>query len=187
MTSGGYQVNGRGPGLAMVLTTMAGLFALVSVSVSCHDADQPTAPVQVNSARRYRIDPGKGLMGTDSGTNRPLSGPVTSILDPRLGSLLRAADQWRQSRGPERTVIDQVCLVPDLASFLDVIATWDERSFFPVLIDDPACTLPFLRAFRPARVVRIVAEARNGKAFSEEESGATDLQARWTAAQSAVA
>ncbi|HWT79057.1 MAG TPA: hypothetical protein VN648_09685, partial [Candidatus Methylomirabilis sp.] len=148
MTSGGYQVNGRGPGLAMVLTTMAGLFALVSVS--CHDADQPTAPVQVNSARPY------------------LSGPVTSILDPRLGSLLRAADQWRQSRGPERTVIDQVYLVPDLASFLDVIATWDERSFFPILIDDPAWTLPFLRTFRPARVVRIVVEARTGRASSEE-------------------
>jgi hypothetical protein len=39
MSSGGYQVNGRGPGLAMVLTTMAGLFALESASVSSHDAD----------------------------------------------------------------------------------------------------------------------------------------------------
>src|SRR5271165_767129 len=159
MTSGGYQVNGRGPGLAMVLTTMAGLFALVSVS--CHDADQPTAPVQVNSARPY------------------LSGPVTSILDPRLGSLLRAADQWRQSRGPERTVIDQVFLVPDLASFLDVIATWDERSFFPVLIDDPSLSLPFLRAFRPARVVRLTTEARTGKALSLESLAVTDPQTLW--------
>ena len=167
MTSGGYQVNGRGPGLAMVLTTMAGLFALVSVS--CHDADQPTAPVQVNSARPY------------------LSGPVTSILDPRLGSLLRAADQWRQSRGPERTVIDQVYLVPDLASFLDVIATWDERSFFPILIDDPAWTLPFLRTFRPARVVRIVVKARTERASSEASVASTDLHALWTAAQRAVA
>src|SRR5271166_234618 len=183
MTSGGYQVNGRGPGPAMVLTTMAGLFALVSVS--CHDADHPTAPVQVNSARRYRIDPGKGLMRTDSGTNRPISGLVTSILDPRLESLLRAADQWRQLRGPERTVIDQVCLVPDLASFLEVIGTWDEHSFYPILIDDPACTLPFLRAFRPARVVRIVAEAGSGKAPSEESVAATDLQALWMAAQRA--
>ena len=185
MTSGGYQVNGRGPGPAMTLTTMAGLFALVSVS--CHDADQPTAPVQVNSARPYRIDPGKGLMRTDSGANRPLSGLVTSILDPRLESLLRAADQWRQSRGPERTVIDQVYLVPDLASFLDVIATWDERSFFPILIDDPAWTLPFLRTFRPARVVRIVVEARTGRASSEESVTATDPHALWTAAQRAVA
>ena len=185
MTSGGYQVNGRGPGPAMTLTTMAGLFALVSVS--CHDADQPTAPVQVNSARPYRIDPGKGLMRTDSGANRPLSGLVTSILDPRLESLLRAADQWRQSRGPERTVIDQVYLVPDLASFLDVIATWDERSFFPILIDDPAWTLPFLRTFRPARVVRIVVEARTGRASSEESVASTDPHALWTAAQRAVA
>jgi len=185
MTSGGYQVNGRGPRPAMVLTTMAGLLALVSMS--CHDADQPTAPVQVNSARPHRIDPGKGLTQADSGAKRPISGLVTSIVDPRLGSLLRAADQWRQSRGPERTVIDQVYLVPDLASFLDVIATWDERSFFPILIDDPACTLPFLRAFRPARVVRIVAKARTGRAPSEESVAATDMHALWTAAQRAVA
>ncbi len=185
MTSGGYQVNGRGPGLAMVLATMAGLFALVSVS--CHDADQPAARVQVNSARPNRVDPGKGLTRADSGANRLISGFVTSILDPRMGSLLRAADQWRQSRGPERTVIDQVYLVPDLASFLDVIATWDERSFFPILIDDPACTLPFLRAFRPARVVRIVAEARTGRASSDRSVAATDMPALWTAAQRAVA
>lgn len=185
MTSGGYQVSWRGPGLAMVLTTMAGIFALVSVS--CHDANQPTAPLQVNSARPYRIDPGKGLMRTDSGANRPIYGPVTSILDPRLKSLLRATDQWRQSRGPERTVIDQVYLVPDLASFLDVIATWDERSFFPILIDDPACTLPFLRAFRPARVVRIVVEAWTGRAPSDRSVASTDLHALWTAAQRAVA
>src|SRR5208282_1568103 len=83
MTSGGYQVNGRGPRPAMVLTTMAGLLALVSMS--CHDADQPTARVQVNSARPNRIDPGKGLTQADSGANRPISGLVTSILDPRLG------------------------------------------------------------------------------------------------------
>ncbi len=185
MTSGGYQVNGRGPRPALVLTTMAALFALVSMS--CHDADEPTAPVQVNSARPNRIDPGNGLTQADPGANRPISGPVTSILDPRLGSLLRAADQWRQSRGPERTVIDQVCLVPNLASFLEVIATWDERSFYPILIDDPACTLPFLRSFRPARVVRIVAEARTGRALSEESVAATDPQALWTAAQRAVA
>ncbi len=185
MTRGGYQVNGRGPLPAMVLMTMAGL--LVLASISCQDAERPTAPVQVNSARSNRIDPGKGLTRDDSGANRPISGLVTSILDPRLGPLLRAADQWRQRRGPERTVIDQVYLVPDLASFLDVIAAWDQRTFFPILIDDPACTLPFLRAFRPARVVRIVAGARTGREPSEQPLAATDRQALWTAAQRAVA
>ena len=47
-----------------------------------------------------------------------------------------------------------VCLVPDLATFLEVVAAWDDRHFFPVLIDDVEYTFKFLRAFRPARVVR---------------------------------
>ena len=185
MTSGGYQVNWRGPALATVLAAMAGIFALVSVS--CHDADQPTARVLVNSARPHRVDLEKGPMRTDSEAAPSISGLVTSILDPRLEPLLRAADKWRQSRGPERTVIDQVYLVPDLASFLDVIATWDGRSYFPILIDDPACTLPFLRAFRPARVVRIVAESGAGETPSEKRVALTDQHALWTAAQRAVA
>ena len=46
-------------------------------------------------------------------------------------------------------VVDQVYLVPDVPTFLEVIAAWDERRLFPILIDDPAWTLPFLRAFRP--------------------------------------
>ena len=74
--------------------------------------------------------------------------------DPRLESLRQAADFWRRSAGPRRRVIDQVCLVSDVPAFLEAIAMWDERHFFPILIDEPAWTLPFLRAFRPARVVR---------------------------------
>jgi hypothetical protein len=185
MNGGGNQMNARGPDLAMVLTAMAGIFALVSVS--CHDAQQPAARVQVNSARPHRVATEKGSMRADSEANRAISGLVTSILDPRLKSLLRAADTWRRSQGPERRVIDQVYLVPDLASFLDVIATWDERSFFPILIDDPACTLAFVRAFRPARVVRIVVGNGTGKAPAERSVATTDRNALWTAAQNAVA
>ena len=33
--------------------------------------------------------------------------------------------------GPRRVVVDQVCLVPDVAAFLEAIALWDERSFLP--------------------------------------------------------
>ncbi len=185
MTRGGFQVSGRGPLPAVVLTTMAGFLALVSMS--CQDAEQPTALVHGNSDRPNRIDPGQVLTGAASGANRPAYRLVTSILDPRLGPLLRAAEEWRQSRGPERTVIDQVYLVPDLASFLDVIATWDQCTFFPILIDDPACTLRFLRAFRPARVVRLVAEVGTGRAAAERRVDRTDRQALWTAAQRAVA
>src|SRR5215218_9645070 len=68
--------------------------------------------------------------------------------------LNRAAASWERRRGPERRVVDQVCLVPDLATFLEAIATWDDRHAFPILIDDVALSFKFLRAFRPSRVVR---------------------------------
>ena len=153
MTGGKDWAKERGPKLVSVQTAIAGLLA--AVSLSCHHADEPTTRVQVNSSRSERVVAGTGSTSTASAASRPIAGFVSSILDPRMGVLLRAADQWRQSTGPDRTVIDQVYLVPDLASFLDVIATWDEHTFFPILIDDPAWTLPFLRAFRPARVVRV--------------------------------
>ncbi len=76
--------------------------------------------------------------------------------DPRLKSIRLAADVWRRSTGQGRRVIDQVCLVPDVTSFLEAISFWDDDHFFPILIDSPAWTLPFLRAFRPARVIRYV-------------------------------
>ena len=81
--------------------------------------------------------------------------PAPSRLDdPRLNSLRLAAEHWKTSLESQRVVIDQVCLVTDVAAFLEAIAQWDERHFFPILIDEPALTLPFLRAFRPARVIR---------------------------------
>src|SRR4051794_6090151 len=72
-----------------------------------------------------------------------------------LQELGRASAGWGQRAGPERQVVDQVCLVPDLPTFLEAIATWDDRHYFPVLIDDVEYTLKFLRAFQPARVVRL--------------------------------
>ena len=78
----------------------------------------------------------------------------TRLDDPRLGSLRAIATHWKAALEPQRVVVDQVCLVPDVPAFLEAIAQWDEQHFFPILIDEPALTLPFLRAFRPARVVR---------------------------------
>ena len=87
-------------------------------------------------------------------------------------------------------MVDQVCLVPDVTSFFEAIATWDERHFFPILIDDPAWTLPFLRAFRPTRVVRFAARG-DGRAASTRPAGspssAADRLALWQAAMDAVA
>ena len=150
MTGGLHQATKHERGPAIVFTALAGL--LVLVSMSCHHADQPAVPVQVNSARRGQANSGAGPVTTPASSvaARPVAGFVSSILDPRMGPLLSAAEHWRLSAGPERTVLDQVYLVPDLDRFLEVIATWDEHAFFPILIDDPAWTLPFLRAFHPA-------------------------------------
>ena len=82
------------------------------------------------------------------------SAPIEMLDDPRLKHLMEAAAEWRERSGPARRVVDQVCVVPDLPSFLEAVSTWDEKHFFPVLLDDPAWSLPFVRAFRPARIVR---------------------------------
>ena len=88
-----------------------------------------------------------------SGQNTPVS-LVTSRNDPRLAELRRAAALWDLRSGPTREVVDQVCLVPDVATFFEALAAWDESHYFPILIDDVDLDLKFLRAFRPARVVR---------------------------------
>ncbi len=77
-----------------------------------------------------------------------------TIFSPQFAEVRRASVTWDQRQGPTRQVIDTVCLVPDLATFLDVIATWDARHFFPVLIDDAEYNLKFLHDFRPSHVIR---------------------------------
>ena len=108
----------------------------------------------------------------------PVALPGTAA-DPRLEPLRRAVAEWRQSTGPRRVVVDQVWLVPDVPSFFEAIAAWDEGHFFPILIDEPAWTLPFLRAFRPARVMRYAA------AGDRRASPASRLD-RWMSAVGAV-
>jgi len=51
-------------------------------------------------------------------------------------------------------VVDQVVLVPDAATYLDEIGRWDLRGRWPVLIEDAKYAPMFVRAFKPARVVR---------------------------------
>ncbi len=113
----------------------------------------------------------------------------TNAGDRRLDPLRRAAESWRLATGPVRVVVDQVCLVPDVPSFFEAIAAWDEGHFFPILIDEPAWTLPFLRAFRPARVVRYAAnragEAKPGPRRSGSGSAAARLEL-WLDAVGAV-
>ncbi len=73
----------------------------------------------------------------------------------KLDEVRRAAASWDLRPGPAREVVDQVALVPDLAGLLEAIADgWDRDHWFPILIEDAESTPRFLRAFRPARVVR---------------------------------
>lgn len=86
---------------------------------------------------------------------RAQNAPADAVID----GLRRAAAGWDRRLGPERQVVDVVCLVPDLATFLEVVGRWDERHYFPVLIDDVEYTIKFLRAFHPAKVVRYPGKA----------------------------
>lgn len=90
-----------------------------------------------------------------SGQNPPRWIAPTSLDDPRLDSIRLASVTWESRSGPEREVVDQVCLVPDLPTFLEAIATWDQSHYFPILFDDVESSLRFIRAFKPARIVRM--------------------------------
>jgi hypothetical protein len=108
------------------------------------------------SMRQVRISVGIGLIGIGS---LQLAVPPER-LDHETGSrqaagaISQAERSWQGRPGPGRQVVDLVCLVPDLASFLEAIAAWDESHAFPILIDDVELSFKFLRAFRPARIVR---------------------------------
>ncbi|HWE35363.1 MAG TPA: hypothetical protein VG406_02240 [Isosphaeraceae bacterium] len=80
--------------------------------------------------------------------------PAASLADPRLAAIRKASAIWEARQAEPRKVVDVLCVVADVPSFLEAIAAWDEGQFFPILIDEPRLVLAFARAFRPARVVR---------------------------------
>src|SRR3954452_13264297 len=69
---------------------------------------------------------------------QPTGGPGAAVtpVNRSLEELQRTWVTWQRRPGPERRVVDMVCLVPDLPTFLEAIATWDEGHAFPILIDD---------------------------------------------------
>jgi hypothetical protein len=133
----------------------------------------------------------ESLRGRDrlSASSHTLPSGPTQLDDPRLSSLRAAAAHWRMSLDSKRVVVDQVCLVPDVAAFFEAIAQWDERHFFPILIDDPALTLPFLRAFRPGRVIRYqgLTAGRNSSQEPENLALPASREDEWASALGAVA
>jgi hypothetical protein len=86
---------------------------------------------------------------------RALPAPPRNLFDPRLATLRAASAGWLNRPGPTRRVVDVVCLVPDLPTYLAAVGAWDRDRWFPVLFDRTEPALRFLRAFRPSRVVRM--------------------------------
>jgi hypothetical protein len=52
------------------------------------------------------------------------------------------------------TLVDQVVLVPDLATWLDEVGRWRKGAQWPVLIEDDRYTPLFVRRFKPLRLIR---------------------------------
>ena len=108
------------------------------------------------------------------------SAPV-SIHDPRLEPLRKASSSWESRPGPARAVVDQVCLVPDLPSFLEAIASWDRGHYFPILFDDVESSFRFIRAFKPARIVRLPKSATPIPAGTTWRRAVDAVGASWAA------
>jgi hypothetical protein len=106
---------------------------------------------------------GSGIQPPRQGEAPP---PIQTADDPKLEPLLTAAAVWKPRLMFRRQVVDVVCLVPDVPSFFDAIAAWDDQHAFPILIEDVELNLKFLRAFRPARVLRL---SGSGRALAESE------------------
>ncbi len=77
-------------------------------------------------------------------------------IDPRFDALRNASAEWDRREGPRREVVDMVCLVPDLATFFEAVSEWDEKQYFPVLIDDVEYSFKFLRVPARREVVRFI-------------------------------
>ncbi|RUL89751.1 hypothetical protein [Tautonia sociabilis] len=123
-----------------------------------------------------------GLASPGSGPGQEASGPPSTLQDARLRRLREASSSWELRSGPRREVVDVVCLVPDAASFLEAIATWDESHWFPILIEDVEYTPKFLRAFRPARVLRFPSRGRPEQGDALWEKAAAAVGRAWTGA-----
>src|SRR3954453_820183 len=84
----------------------------------------------------------------------PGGGGAPAALNRSLDEIRRASVSWERRSGPGRRVVDMVCLVPDVPTFFEAISAWAASHAFPILIDDVELAFKFLRAFRPARIVR---------------------------------
>jgi hypothetical protein len=107
--------------------------------------------------------------------------PARSLEDSRLRRLREASASWELRSGPRREVVDVVCLVPDAATFYEAISSWDQSHWFPILIEDVEYTSKFLRAFRPAQVVRFPSRGRSSQGDGLWSAALSAVGRSWTA------
>ncbi|MBI1322232.1 hypothetical protein GC170_03460 [bacterium] len=69
-------------------------------------------------------------------------------------ALSKASVKWREQIAETRKIVDVVCLVPNRETFLKVLAKWDDKHYFPILMDDTEYAVKFIREFRPKKIVR---------------------------------
>ncbi len=166
----------RGVFLAAGISAVAAA-ALVTRRGWWFEGSRARPPRRPTAAATLEVKPRPmASVGIDPGAIRRLVAGPHELDDRRLSPLLRAAASWKRRGESGRRVVDQVCLVPDADAFLEALAEWDQDAFFPILIDEPAWVLPYLRAFRPARVVR----------YKGRGKPAADILAGWRRAALAV-
>jgi len=121
-----------------------------------------------DSADRYLKQAEKASERGESPTFYKTAMAMRALIDGKTGP--------RHSRWAKREVLDVVVLVPDMPSYLQAIARWDEETFFPVLFEDDLYAPKFIAAFKPAQVVRHKASV-NGAVEKDHILGA--ISASW--------
>ncbi|MCK6471449.1 MAG: hypothetical protein L6R28_06860 [Planctomycetes bacterium] len=79
--------------------------------------------------------------------------PVLYAAARALRATVEGKDSPWERRWAKRKVYDVVALAPDRTAYLEALAQWDDKYFFPVLFLDDRYAPMFIRAFRPQLVV----------------------------------
>lgn len=166
---------------ATIAVSSFGLAVLCFTAVGSAQLDTPAAAEQRAAAEARRLV-GRALQlleenqiqdarehlrraaeASDDAPTRYLAGLVDAQI---TGDFVERQSDWRTTK-----VVDAVCLVPDVASFLAAIQRWGDGPMFPVLIEDGWWAPMFIRAFEPARVVRWSKPDNGGNAGQSDALG----------------
>ncbi len=134
-------------------------FVAASLGVAAAAQPQPTAHQQYALALRA-IEQGKADQAAQSLAEVIERADAEAIKHAAgvVHSQITGAFNRRHAVWLKRDVADVVVLVDSPADFLAAIERWTDERWFPVLIDDGWYSAMFIRAFKPARVVRFDAD-----------------------------